>query len=366
MAEFSYEILTAILIISFLILLSAEYLWLYVLSKKNEEENMQKRQINSKIHAMMESFLYSPTETSRKTEMKSLFEYIGNDPVKKDEAIVQLIQLLHRTEDLPAEKRNSLMILRQQLDPVPFYTERLEKGNNYEKSYAVRKLADFNATEKIDRIRPLLNSRKSDVVYNAAMALSELGDLDSVIFFAKKCENNRNYSHRVLLELFQRYRADRAELVKRVYAECNNYIKATAIKAYTTDCIEDLSGLYMEGITGQDANLKIACVRALAQFGNPEYEQQMNVALNDKNWIVRLAAVAGLEKIGTQTALNSLVAATQDEEWWVRSAAARAIVNMDFQLHYVEQVLSGYDKYAADAVKNALYKQINMNGGDLR
>lgn len=366
MVEFSYEILTAILIVSFLVLLSAEYLWLYVLSKKNEEENMQKRQINSKIHAMMESFLYSPTETSQKTEMESLFEYIGDDPVKKDEAVVQLIQLLHRTDDLPTEKRDSLQTLCQRLDPVPFYSERLEKGNNYEKSYAVRRLADFNATEKIEQIRLLLKSRKPDVVYHAAMALAELGDLDSVIFFAKKYENNRNYSHRILLELFQRCRADRVQLVKRVYAECNNYIKATAIKAYTADCIEDLSELYMEGLTAHDANLKIACVRALAQFGNPEYEQKMNIALNDKNWIVRLAAVSGLEKIGTQTALSSLVAATQDEEWWVRNAAARAIVNMDFQLHYVEQVLSGYDKYAADAVKNALYKQINMNGGELR
>lgn len=366
MIEFSYEVLTAILIIVFLVLLCAEYLWLYILSKKNEEENMQKKNINSTVHALMESFLYSPTDTARQTEIQSLMDYIGNDPVKKDEAIVQLIQLLHRAEDLPDQKRNSLEILQQQLDPIPFYAEQLEKGNDYKKSYAARRLADFHATDQLEKIRQLLKSRRADVVYNAAMALSELGDLDSVLFFAKKCENNRNYSHRILLELFQRYQGSRAELVKRVYEECNNYIKATAIKAYTADRIEELSGLYLEGLTDNDVNLKVACVRALAQFGNPDYEQKMNIALHDKNWIVRLAAVTGLEKIGTKSALSSLVTATQDEEWWVRSAAARAIVNMDFQLLYVEQVLSGYDKYAADAVKNALYKQINLNGGELR
>ena len=92
----------------------------------------------------------------------------------------------------------------------------------------------------------------------------------------------------------------------------------------------------------------------------------MIIALNDKNWIVRLAAVSGLERIHSQTSLEALVKATQDDEWWVRNAAAKAIVNIDFQLIYVEKVLSGYDKYAADAVKSALYKQINMNGGKLR
>ena len=79
-----------------------------------------------------------------------------------------------------------------------------------------------------------------------------------------------------------------------------------------------------------------------------------------------LAAVAGLEKIASGRALEALVKAVRDEEWWVRNAAAKAIVNIDFQLVYVEKVLSGYDKYAADAVKNALYKQINMNGGGFR
>ena len=198
------------------------------------------------------------------------------------------------------------------------------------------------------------------------MALSELGDEDAVVIFAKKCERNRYYSHRILLELLQAYTGDRIGLTKRLYNECNDYIKATCIKAYTHDCIEELSEIYADGVSAKDNNLKIACVKALAQLGKLEYEQKMIIALNDKNWIVRLAAVSGLERIHSQTSLEALVKATQDDEWWVRNAAAKAIVNIDFQLIYVEKVLSGYDKYAADAVKSALYKQINMNGGKLR
>ena len=365
-AEFSYEILAAALIIIFTVLLCAEYLWLYVLSKKNEETDIQKREINSRIHAMTEAFLYSPTASSRETELTSLIEYIGDDPLKRDEASVQLIQLIKRSEDIPPEKLRALGRLYESLNPIEFYSERLNKGNLYDKSYAARRLADFNASDKAEEIRKLLDDRHADVVYNAAMALSELGDMESVLVFARKCENNRYYSHRVLLELFQTYSGDRAELVRRIFDERSDYIRATCIKAYTSDRIEALAPLYAEGVSSKDSNIKIACVKALAQLGSPDYEQKMITALNDKNWIVRLAAVAGLEKIASGRALEALVKAVRDEEWWVRNAAAKAIVNIDFQLVYVEKVLSGYDKYAADAVKNALYKQINMNGGGLR
>lgn len=366
MVEFSYEIWAAVLILGFLVLLCAEYLWLYILSKKNEETDMQKREIHARIHAMMEAFLYSPTQASRETELESLFEFIGSDPDKKDEAAELFIQLMRRSADLPPEKLEALGRLYERLDPIPFYAERLEKGNRYEKSYAARRLADFMAADNIEDIRRLLDNKDADLAYNAAMALSELGDGESVVRFARQCETNRWYSHRVLLELLQAYRGDRAALVRQLYEACNDYIRATAIKAYTADCLEELAPLYTEGLTSRDTNLKIASVKALAQLGKPEYEQKMAIALNDKNWIVRLAAVSGLEKIGTESALESLVGATQDEEWWVRNAAAKAIVHIDFQLVYVEKVLSGYDKYAADAVKNALYKQIKINGGGLR
>lgn len=366
MAEFSYEIGAAALILGFLVLLCAEYLWLYILSKKNEEADRQKRELNARIHAMMEAFLYSPTQASRETELESLFQYIGDDPVKRDEAAEQLVQLLRRGADLPPEKQEALGRLYERLDPIPFYAERLEKGNRYEKSYAARRLADFLAADRIEDIRRLLDGKDADLVYNAAMALSELGDGESVVRFARQCETNRRYSHRVLLELLQAYRGDRAELVRQLHENCNEYIQATAYKAYTADCLEELAPLYVEAMGSRDTNLKIAGVKALAQLGKPEYEQKMTIALNDKNWIVRLAAVSGLEKIGTETALEALVEAAQDEEWWVRNAAAKAIVHIDFPLVYVEKVLSGYDKYAADAVKNALYKQIKINGGAFR
>ena len=131
MVEFSYEILAAILVLVFILALCFEYLWLYILSRKNEEADLQKGEINARIHAMLEAFLYSPTLSSREAELDALFAYIGEDPVKKDEAVIQFIQLMRMSADLPEEKQASLGRLYERLDPVPFYTERLEKGNRY-------------------------------------------------------------------------------------------------------------------------------------------------------------------------------------------------------------------------------------------
>ena len=51
----------------------------------------------------------------------------------------------------------------------------------------------------------------------------------------------------------------------------------------------------------------------------------------------------------------------KDKEWWVRQTAANALIDMNVSISEIEDVLSGYDKYASDAVKYALYRSIDMN-----
>ena len=47
----------------------------------------------------------------------------------------------------------------------------------------------------------------------------------------------------------------------------------------------------------------------------------------------------------------------------MRQIAARALTKMDFDMSHVEAVLSGYDKYASDAVRSSLYRMVDMRGG---
>ena len=363
LVEFSYEIMAAVLVVSFILVLAIEYLWLYIISKNHEEDYYRKSEINTNIHAMFESVLNSPTESAIAAETEALIKYLGDDFEKRDEAAIMILQLQGRLSDLPENKLSALGKIYDAVDPIKLYSEKLESGNNYMKGYACRQLADYGAVEKTEDIEQLLDSKNDDLAYNSAMALSELGDEAAVVKFAKICEGNRKYSHRVQLEMFQIYTGDRESLTRQIFENCGDYIKANCIKAYSEDCIGGLADIYLENIDSSNAQLKIAAVKALAQLGDEKYEHKLTVLLNDKNWIVRLAAVQGIEKIGGKNALDNLILAVRDEEWWVRRAAANAIVSIDTNLVYVEKVLSGYDKYAADAVKNALYKTVEINNG---
>ena len=105
--------------------------------------------------------------------------------------------------------------------------------------------------------------------------------------------------------------------------------------------------------------MKIACVKALSAFGYPEDEQLLQIAAGDKDWVVRAAAVRGLSLLHSQTALATVKHALGDKEWWVRQAAAQSITKMDISPSDLEEILGGYDRFAADAVKNVLYRQVD-------
>ena len=76
--------------------------------------------------------------------------------------------------------------------------------------------------------------------------------------------------------------------------------------------------------------------------------------------MVRSAAVKGLQKLGTPTAVQGVKEATKDKEWWVRQAAAYSLIDMNVNISELEDVLGGYDKYASDAVKYALYRSVDL------
>jgi hypothetical protein len=47
----------------------------------------------------------------------------------------------------------------------------------------------------------------------------------------------------------------------------------------------------------------------------------------------------------------------------VRQSAAGALINRNVSVSDIEDILGGYDKYASDAVKYALYRSIDMKEG---
>ena len=94
----------------------------------------------------------------------------------------------------------------------------------------------------------------------------------------------------------------------------------------------------------------------MSAIGTMDLKKYLIIATRDKDWLIRLAAIPGLEKIGDTDSLETLAKITTDEQWWIRRRAAEALVRADVKMLYVEKIIQEYDRFAADAVKEVLYK----------
>lgn len=357
----SYEQIAILGIIICVLVIVAELLWLFSLAEGQESHAKKHFAAVEYIDNSLGMILNYPTQSTLKTETDALKEYVGDDQMRMDIMSDRILDVLF-LEQYDDEQKAAACYLNDQIVPLNFYRDMLHDGNQYEKAFACRKIATFGGEDEIPEIRKLMDARNADVSYNAAMALSAFGDEEFVAEFILNCEKNYRYSHRIILELLDVYGGDLLSLARRIFEQCDDdYIKSTIIKGISDHGFAEFEDMYIEGADSKNNNIKIACIKALGKIGKKEYEQSLITASRDKNWVVRATAVKELGVLHTQKCLIALEEATQDKEWWVRYNAAKTLVECDETWEHIESVLGGYDKFAADAVKYALYKKYDIN-----
>ncbi len=357
----SYELMAILLLFLALMIIAAEFLWLFILAERQESHTKKYSEASRQIDAAFDAVLYAPTGESRKEEIAALAEFVGDNPLKMDILSGKILGVLMDGAS-EEERLEAAVAVNDAVKPLDFYARLLHEGGTYQKAYACRKVAAFYGEKEIPVIRELAFSRNRDLAYNAAMALSAFGDEDTVVRFILDGEKDARYSHRIILELIMTYTGDLRSLASRLFEQGGDYIKATVIKGLSDYRFPEFEPIYIDGLSSTNINLKIACIRALGRLGKPEYEHALIIAAHDKTWTVRAAAVTELGRMTTPNAADALTEATGDPEWWVRYNAAKALVAADPDLTHVEAVLKGYDKYAADAVKYALYRNYRLTG----
>lgn len=346
-------------IIVCLIVIGTELFVLFLLSKSQEENTKRLGEANETVYEYIDAILHAPNTTSMENDIEVLRRYVDGDRMRMDalsELLLPLLSADHQDGAVrePAEK------ICEAVRPQLFYSGLLENGTAFEKAYACRKLAEYLDTDSVSRMKKYIRSRNEDLAYNAAMALAVLGNEDGVAEAILYCQDNFAYSHRVILEMIRQYTGDVPALALRVLNEADDYITATLVKALVGYKIRDFEPLYRELLLNSNVNIRISAVKALGEFADPENEHALITAANDKIWQVRAAAVKAIGKLNTENGRRALAEAVKDSEWWVRYNAARALVVSDEGLQWVETVLKGYDRYAADAVKYALYKEYGV------
>ena len=358
------EWIAMIAIIICLFILGLEYLWLAILSKRRSDTHDTYKAVSRKVAQMVEGILYSPTALSRQNETDALKKLMGSDHKIFEMISAQLcFWEEYGDENTFGDKTAVIDSIYDALDPVKLFSDLLKANNRYTVGYACRRLADFDAYDYLGRILELSQGKNREVAYHAAMAVSRYGYAAGVADFILRIENDKKYSFRLVNELFDNFSADKAELASMVFEQCGEYMKINVIKAISRYRLSAFEPLYIEGMSSKNSSMRIACVKALGELENPANEQLLLIATHDRDWVVRSSAVKGLGKLHTPNALTGIKEAAKDKEWWVRQAAASALIQMNVSLSDIEDILNGYDKYAADAVKYALYRAIDMKEG---
>lgn len=357
----SYEQIAILGIIICALVILAELLWLFSLAENQESHAKKLFAASEHIDNVLGMIEHYPTESTLKAETQALKEYVGDDQMRMDIISERILQILFM-DQYDDEQKAAACYINDQIVPLDFYRSLLHNGNQYEKAFACRKIATFGGEEEIPEIQKLMDAHNADVSYNAAMALSAFGDEDSIVRFILNCEKNYRYSHRIILELLDVYGGDLRPVAKRVFEQCDDeYIKSTVIKAISDYGFTEFEDLFIEGLDSKNTNIKIACIKALGRIGKKGYEQVLITASRDQNWVVRATAAKELGLLGTPKSLSTLEEMTQDKEWWVRYNAAKTLVECDVSWEHIESVLNGYDKFATDAVKYALYRKYDIN-----
>lgn len=352
----TYEIISIIALLLCLLIIGIEYIFHYRLAEIQDDNIARLDGIRRRLKMRVEGVLFAPTDRCRAAEITSLVKEIDGDFEVYELSIEAMRQYRDRSGDEGVD--GIIEEVNEQAKPVEIYAEMLENCDVYRKSYACRRLSDLGASQYRDELRKYVDSKNRDLAYNAAMGLAKFGDTDVVAEYLLSIQDDRMYSARIVNEFFDVFSGNRVELASRLFETCNPYMKNTIIKAIAHFRLDAFRPMYLAGATGNNQQHKIACIKALAEFGYEEDEQILQMAAKDREWVIRSSAVRGLSRLKTRTALNTVKRALSDKEWWVRHTAADSIIKMNVSPRDLEDILGGYDRFAADAVKNVLYRMI--------
>ena len=355
----NFELWGVIAVIVCALFTASEYLVHFLLARNVTDEKTEYRTARRQLGILVAGLMGAPTARSRRGELLLMKEIVGDNDQYYDmvtDAIEEYREKGVDPELMDVINQNTIEIL----DPVSIFDKLLREGNVYQQSYACRRLADLEAIEYVPRFRELVREKERDLSYSAGMALAQLGDSEGVADYLILIQNDKRYSNRIITEVFDEFNGDRTELVSLIFERCNDYMKVSVIKSIKEFKLEKFRPIYKEGAVGDDKQLRLACIRALGAFGDPSDEQILQMGATDQDWVVRNTAIKGLAHLRTKTALETVRMAMYDKEWWVRRTAASALLQMNVSPAVLEEILSGSDRFAADALKSELYKKSGL------
>jgi hypothetical protein len=229
------------------------------------------------------------------------------------------------------------------------------KSKDYKKvALSCKILGEFGSESSVLDLLKVLDKKIPDIQYNALMALSKIGDMESLVTAFATLNENNTLSERSLIEIVDSFNGDKISLYHKMIFDEDPFISSIFIKSsgnYMDFALNDIIASFIKEI---NLTRKIASIKVIGQTYDIRYIDDLIECMKDDSWQVRAIAASSLGKLESGSSLPILIGALNDKEWWVRRNSAQAIFMIPHGVKEIEAVFLAQDSFAKDSILSAM------------
>lgn len=114
-------------------------------------------------------------------------------------------------------------------------------------------------------------------------------------------------------------------LESRLENDTNSYAQVSCLEVLSDHMNAHVAELARKDLYTTNKNLRLAAIRALGHYSNPQSVSSLISLLKDPEWEIRAIAARSLGYLGAKEALSELSLLLKDKIWWVRMNSAIAL-----------------------------------------
>lgn len=215
------------------------------------------------------------------------------------------------------------------------------------------------------QIIPLMQTHQDNLnlQYAGLLALSMMGNRDSIVRLCSEPNFTKALSYRSLKEIFTVYAGDKRFLYEKLLDSNDGYIRRIVIKNIGEEGLTGFADRLTRLLNIDDRNLLCDVIRTLGQLRYAPAGEQIARSLQSGDWVLRNAAVVALASIDADVYRPYLLAGLQDREWWVRYNSARELCT-HVPLQALDALLPTlHDRFATDILRFTIQETRLMGKG---
>ena len=177
------------------------------------------------------------------------------------------------------------------------------------------------------QIIPLMKANRDNLnlQYAGFLALSMMGNRDSIVKLCDDPDFTKSLSYRSLKEVFTVYTGDIRFLYEKLLLSPDAFIRRIVIKNIGEDGFREYADELIPMLESKDENLLCDVIRTLGQLRCTAAGERIALYIHSENWTLRNAVVIALATIDAEAYRPMLMECLKDSEWWVRYNSAREL-----------------------------------------